>query len=175
MPMNKEITAKAGAAEIVELSGERLCEWDEVNLLTALHRIAKCGDRGHVLGDPRFAAMVQSVWSIHFDFKGYALANTSWAFAAMGEELPLLHALAASSLRTITDFGSQSIANLAWAMSRMQVIDRPLLDALAAQALRTLAGANPQNLSNTAWAFAKRGCLPRPLIDAISSAALPLI
>jgi len=45
MPLNKEITSKKKAAEVLELSALHLPEWDEVNLLTALHRIARLGSK----------------------------------------------------------------------------------------------------------------------------------
>lgn len=175
MPLNKEITSKESAEEILDLCDQKMSEWDEVNLLTALHRVAKSPDRERVFSDSRFYVMVEEVWLTHSNFNGYALANTAWAFASLGWELPLIRALAAASLPMISDFGSQSIANMAWALARMQVVNCPLLNSLSAQALPTLTEANPQNLSNTAWAFSKRGFLPKPLMDAIAAAALPLI
>mmetsp|Transcript_4925 Transcript_4925/g.8952 ORF Transcript_4925/g.8952 Transcript_4925/m.8952 type:complete len:114 (+) Transcript_4925:103-444(+) len=94
MLLNKEITAMTGTNNILELSSVRSTEWDQVNLLTTLHRIAKFGDPGTLRADDRFQLILRNVEALHRDFNGYALSNTSWAIAALSMDIPLLKALA---------------------------------------------------------------------------------
>mmetsp|Transcript_45316 Transcript_45316/g.104771 ORF Transcript_45316/g.104771 Transcript_45316/m.104771 type:complete len:90 (+) Transcript_45316:191-460(+) len=89
--MNKEITAQGSAREILALSEARLTEWDQVNVLTALHRVAKSADRTHCSAAP-LPARVHASYS---QFGAFAIANAAWALAALNDDSPLLHALAA--------------------------------------------------------------------------------
>lgn len=54
----------------------------------------------------------------------------------------------------LSDFGTQDLANVAWAMAVQLVTSEPLVVALAVEAERKLAAMAPQHLCNLIWAFA---------------------
>merc|ERR1712217_851230 len=84
-------------------------------------------------------------------------------------------ALAAASLRLITDAQPQGLANTAWALATSVVRHKPLLDAIAAASLRLMTQFGQQELGNTSWAFAELRVHHVPLMHAISGAALTSI
>lgn len=52
---NQDITAKTSALEIMEFFLLHSSEFDSINYITALHRIAKAADGWNVVTDPAFA------------------------------------------------------------------------------------------------------------------------
>lgn len=55
---NQEITAKTSAFEVLEEVQAHTSEYDHINFVTALHRIAKSGDGYRVMNDPAFSQLV---------------------------------------------------------------------------------------------------------------------
>jgi len=91
--------------------------------------------------------------------------------------VPLLQAIAAASLKRLTEFQSYNLAILAWAFARLGWAHRPLLAAIASEARprRSLEAYSAQELANTAWAFATLGLTDAPLLDSIAAASLSRI
>lgn len=88
--------------------------------------------------------------------------------------MPLLHALAAASIRKISAYMPQDRANMAWSFSTRREAHVPLLTSLAAAARRNIRHFLPQHHSNTAWALATLRFTHCPLLHAIASASLRL-
>lgn len=61
--LNNEIADLRGAGEILELHTKRGAEFDFVNLVTALHRIAKAQDGQSLIGDRRLTTTTEEVRS----------------------------------------------------------------------------------------------------------------
>jgi len=60
------------------------------------------------------------------------LTMTAWSFSTRGVvDLPLRHAISAESITRISSFGAQDIANIAWAVATLNMVNEPLLDAIA--------------------------------------------
>eukprot|EP00404_Azadinium_spinosum_P031452 CAMPEP_0180573114 /NCGR_PEP_ID=MMETSP1037_2-20121125/9599_1 /TAXON_ID=632150 /ORGANISM="Azadinium spinosum, Strain 3D9" /LENGTH=65 /DNA_ID=CAMNT_0022590515 /DNA_START=256 /DNA_END=450 /DNA_ORIENTATION=- len=63
----------------------------------------------------------------------------AWAFAAIKlESWPLLEALSAEALRTISEFEHQSLSNTLWAFATRAEKDIPLFEAISSQAIRRI-------------------------------------
>merc|ERR1712113_160531 len=85
-----------------------------------------------------------------------SLSLISWAIAKLDvSDPPLMTALAAASLRLVSDAQPQGLANTAWALATSVVRHKPLLDAIAAASLRMMTQFGQQELGNTSWAFAE--------------------
>uniref|UniRef100_A0A7S4V8K1 Uncharacterized protein n=2 Tax=Alexandrium monilatum TaxID=311494 RepID=A0A7S4V8K1_9DINO len=89
---------------------------------------------------------------------------------------PLLTAISASSMRSMSEFRLRHLATTAWAFSTLELQDRPWLYAIASQARRpiTLQG-DRENLLGLAWALSSWCVSDRPLWEAIASASIPNI
>lgn len=149
-----------------------------VNIVTALHRIAKQDDAQEALDDPFFKVLSASMLSVVQDGAAdpRGLANTSWAFASLlVMDSPLLTAISRAALTKCSEFHGQSISNTAWSMARLCLADGPLRAAIAQQAIRRISDLDSQDLSNTAWSFAPLALSHIPLMDAIASASMPQI
>jgi len=78
-----------------------------VNIVTALHRIAKHEDCLDVHGDAMFQMLNAAAQNLAHEgaFDPRGLANTAWSFAPLVlADGPLLHAISAAALRKSTDF-----------------------------------------------------------------------
>eukprot|EP00811_Abedinium_folium_P002453 NODE_1224_length_2554_cov_4.608158.p1 GENE.NODE_1224_length_2554_cov_4.608158~~NODE_1224_length_2554_cov_4.608158.p1 ORF type:complete len:473 (+),score=72.33 NODE_1224_length_2554_cov_4.608158:1011-2429(+) len=99
----------------------------------------------------------------------------AWAEAALAvENLPLLQALASSSIRIITEaLDAQHLSNTVWAFATLEYEHGPLCNAISAAALRTLSDYVGQSLSTTFWSFSTLSRRDSPLFAALSKAAIP--
>lgn len=83
---NSEITELRGAHDVLELCVAKLCQFDFVNTVTALHRVAKFGGRTF-LSDPRLASVITKVRLVLDDETALKrprhIANTAWAIAKL--------------------------------------------------------------------------------------------
>jgi len=71
---------------------------------------------------------------------------------------------------------SRTLANTAWAVSKLLLRELPLLKCIARQVTHIgTTSFSPQELSNTAWSFATLDFFHPPLFAAIASASLPSI
>jgi hypothetical protein len=87
-----------------------------------------------------------------------AIANTVWAVATMGQQVPehQLQQLVAALVSGLTEATPQATANTLWAVATMgqQVPAEPLQQLLAAL-VRKFDEAKPQEIANAVWACAK--------------------
>jgi len=124
------------------------------------------------------------------------LANLAWSFAKLLEkDTKLLASISATALEMIGEarghhhldgksgvcvgahnlfraFNPQDLANTAWSLSRLVVLNTTLREAIAASARAQITAFRPQHLQNTAWAFASLEVPNAPLLSAIAAAAL---
>lgn len=117
--INQQIMQAQSAEEILEIIAQDSEEFDAVNIATAFHRLAKTLPlHKRLLTDQEeivFSLTKLAVKKIK-DFKPQAIANTAWAFAALGiKNEELMSALANEAVKKINDFKPQEISNTAWA------------------------------------------------------------
>merc|ERR1712086_108140 len=83
-----------------------------------------------------------------------SLANTAWAYASLEwKHVPLMDAIAASSLLSIGSWTACELSSSAWAFARCGFRHVPLLAANAAPSDTQLAELTMLDVANTAWAF----------------------
>jgi len=85
--------------------------------------------------------------------------------------VPLRHAIASQSIKSISAYWPLEIARLAWSIANLGYVNVPLLDALSAQALRRLSECGANRLESTPLSLAPLGMVHAPLLHAISAAA----
>jgi len=106
--INDEIITSRTAGEVLAFCERRLAEFNSVNVVTAVHRIAKRPDVGAVREDPAsnsllsaFLAPLRS--SAPCDVLG--LVHTAWAFSKiLFVDDPLRASISAASLRKLHEF-----------------------------------------------------------------------
>lgn len=135
---NREITALGGAQEALAMWSAQSSEFDDVNHVTVLHRIAKSSSRfgGQVRrGDlQRLLDVVRSLLN-----QPLHIASTAWSVSVLPVwDCPLIDALSATASATLFEFSTQSISNLAWSYAKLLVRDRPLFEAIAHAAITKL-------------------------------------
>lgn len=94
--INREITSRDSADQVLLICAKRLALFDEINVATALHRVAKLGAGRKILRDARFHWVLEKAVDIVRSVDPQALSNLSWSFATIKVyDAPLLSALAA--------------------------------------------------------------------------------
>lgn len=123
--LNREITAKSTAREILSLCKQHVSEFDAVNVVTGLHRIAKSDDSDQIRN---FGSVIKQVFahvlSLLTVLRPQQLGNTLWAISRINIlHQPLLDALSSQSLPKIRQFEAQEISNSLWALARRSFED----------------------------------------------------
>jgi len=181
---NQRICACHSAGEILPIVSELGAMLNEVNLATALHRIAKHTKRVHA--DPR-TITATSEWRLLLDlavdrlreFNVQGISNAFWALATMKvgpqDEPAMFEALRQVTLTTASQFQPQGLANSAWACATLGWADPAVVSTLAAVSKKHIALFNAQDLANTAWAFAALKHDDILLFSALAKAAVPYL
>lgn len=179
--VNSEIIACSSSSAVLAKHWQRVRGSSVVNIATALHRIAKHRGAGVVRSDSKFRSLLLHAERIttteETRIQPQELASIAWAVAKLGiRHVPLIAAIAASSIRRLRDFQPQHISNLAWACATLTIgHSRPLFASLAAQARPRITLFGSQALTNTSWSMAPLRFCDDPLIDSIASQAIPTI
>jgi len=98
--LGEDIVTQRSALGVLEIVAAKSSQLDHVSVATALNRIAKCPDGLQAAGGSDFAALAD--WLPEFDAR--SLSNSVWAYATLSFfNMPLLHALAAKAINTISD------------------------------------------------------------------------
>ena len=141
---NKAITKRLATAvhyqQILDIIAESVHHFDEVNVATALHRLAKLqppNPSNHppaIIYTNQFQQLIYAIKTLLDRFEAQAVSNTLWAFATLG-----------------------------------YYPDGDTLDAIGEHAVTILSTFRPQATSNTLWAYAKLGYLPPPSLLAAAA------
>ena len=141
---NKVITKHLATAvhyqQILDIIAESVHQFDEVNVATALHRLAKLQPpnlSNHppaIIYTNQFQQLIYAIKTLLDRFEAQAVSNTLWAFATLG-----------------------------------YYPDGNTLDAIGEHAVTILSTFRPQATSNTLWAYAKLGYLPPPSLLAAAA------
>ena len=141
---NKAITKRLATAvhyqQVLDIIAESVHHFDEVNVATALHRLAKLQPPNLSSHPPaiiytnQFQQLIYAIKTLLDRFEAQAVSNTLWAFATLG-----------------------------------YYPDGDTLDAIGEHAVTILSTFRPQATSNTLWAYAKLGYPPPPSLLAAAA------
>ncbi|KAJ1452532.1 hypothetical protein M885DRAFT_526904 [Pelagophyceae sp. CCMP2097] len=121
--------------------------------------------------DPRTQKMCDDMVSRVDSLSAKHLANVAWSVARMDNiesARPLLLAVAQVSIREISKFNSEKLANLLWAFGAAGIDARDLFAAAVPAALRQLGRFTPQELSIVVWAYATMGYQAPNLFEGVA-------
>lgn len=166
--LNKAITKRLTSAthfqQLLEIIAESSAYFDEVNVATALHRLARlhCTASGNnaaavIVNTEQFKLLLDAISKLMPRFEAQAVSNTAWALATLGfvPEGDLMQGLALRATAIIRSFRPQATSNTLWAYAKLGVTPPEAFMAAAAQQLHAdLYRSVPQDLSNSLWAFA---------------------
>jgi len=108
--INRGIIECRGATDILDMVDAQFMEFDMVNWVTALHRIAKAHDVHQMLQTNRIKMALQLVSHQLPEFQPQHLSNNAWAMSVMlCDHQPLWDSIAVASLPTISFFGARSL------------------------------------------------------------------
>lgn len=162
--LNKDLAAKWSARDILETSELHLAQFDVINAVTALHRVAKSTDRLEVQRDTRLSTtltalidkVVLTVTDSEVLIEAKEVTKTCWALSKLQLGTgPTMDAIAEQVVRKVDELDGQGLSNAVWGFATARIVHRRLLAAVAGEAVRQLEDFDPQGLSNSAWAFAK--------------------
>ncbi|KAK9840626.1 hypothetical protein WJX81_005387 [Elliptochloris bilobata] len=164
---NKAITKRLASAvhyqQVLDVVGESVALFDEVNVATALHRLAKLqppgtsGPQSPIVYADQFQALVEAVQRLLDRFEAQAISNTLWAFATLAyhPEGDLLDRLAHHAASIVRTFRPQATSNSLWAFAKLAYVPCLLFLTTSASQMQTdLSRCVPQDISNALWAFA---------------------
>lgn len=130
-PITKRLATAVHYQQILDIIAESVHQFDEVNVATALHRLAKLQppNLSHhppaIIYTNQFQQLIYAIKMLLDRFEAQAVSNTLWAFATLG-----------------------------------YYPDGETLDAIGEHAVTILSTFQPQATSNTLWAYAKLGYPP---------------
>ncbi|KAK9812353.1 hypothetical protein WJX73_004610 [Symbiochloris irregularis] len=164
---NKAITKKLASAvhyqQVLDVVAESVNVFDEVNVATALHRLAKLqphnpgAQPSPVIYADHFQQLVLAIKRQLHRFEAQAVSNTLWAFATLAyyPDDEVLDRLADHAATIIHTFRPQATSNTLWAFAKLAYTPcKALLEAAAQQIVCDLSKSVPQDISNTIWAYA---------------------
>ncbi|CAK9016550.1 unnamed protein product [Durusdinium trenchii] len=175
--LNKDFAATWSAKEVLELAEAHLSQFDAINLVMALHRVAKCGDRHDVqIGDQKqemlrklSSKVIATIADPFARIEAKEVTKTCWAFAKLSlSHDSSMELLAQKVISRTHELDAHSLSNALWSFATVRLREEPLLEALAFSAYEQLRELKPQGLSNTAWAFAKLDYCRLPLMQALA-------
>lgn len=166
--LNKAITKRLTSAthfqQLLDIIAESSIYFDEVNVATALHRLARLhctasnsNAAAVIVNTDQFKVLLSAIAKLLPRFEAQAVSNTAWALATLGfvPEGDLMQDLALRAATIIRSFRPQATSNTLWAYAKLGVMPPEAFMAAAAQQLHAdLFRSVPQDLSNSLWAFA---------------------
>mmetsp|Transcript_18774 Transcript_18774/g.51934 ORF Transcript_18774/g.51934 Transcript_18774/m.51934 type:complete len:501 (+) Transcript_18774:59-1561(+) len=167
--------------QVVETHDE---DFNAVNLITALHRLATIvvnSRKGQLRRDLRFKRMVHRLSDTVRNaetgaLKPQDLSNIAWALTRLGLLNSVLFGhLAEHIIRTIHLFEPVNISMTLWAFARSGFLDEKLFSVAAAEVKGQLSRFEPQQIANTTWAMAKSGFVDEELFETAAQLALEKI
>ena len=158
--------------EILNLCENELRQFNSVNAVSALHRIAKTKDSKElgVTEDHRLARLVGFCFENVQKMSGLALANVAWSLVHLKyKDADMMSALARETMLKIDDMNVQHLSSVVWAFSSLRMRNEELFMAIAEESVRRIDEYTPANLGMTAWAYGvakiKRESMLTALID----------
>jgi len=170
--INRSLSASESVVQLLQICDSSLDEFDNVNYVTALHRLARLGVASGA-GERLCSRLVDHLNVKILELRVQQLANTVWSLARLLVwHQPIMSAIAGRVACCGEDFGPQECSNFSWACARMEWRDESMLGAIAGRSVQIVAEFLPQHLGNIAWSMAKMRNINEPLVSAIADRAL---
>ena len=128
---NKAITKRLASAvhyqQILDIIAEAVHQFDEVNVATALHRLAKLqppnlsNQAPSFMYTNQFQQLIYAIKTLLDRFEAQAVSNTMWAFATLGyyPDGETLEAVGEHAVTIISTFRPQATSNTLWAYAKL--------------------------------------------------------
>lgn len=158
---NKAITKRLASAvhyqQILDIIADAIHQFDEVNLATALHRLAKLQPPNMSNQPPaivytnQFQQLIYAIKALLERFEAQAVSNTMWAFATLGyyPDGNMLDQIGEHAVTIISTFRPQATSNTLWAYAKLGYQPpESLLAAAAHQMVMDLPKSVPQASHN---------------------------
>lgn len=180
--LNQSICAMNCPGEILIFVHKHKHELNEVNIATAVHRVAKAAKRGspgwsaaEILLSKEWATLKVLVTQRAVDFNPQGLANTLWAMASLRVSVsdPLLATVASAAAPKVSQFTPQALANAAWACAMLHFPHGELLQAVERSTLMSLAKFSTQDTANVIWALTSLKVASPQFLDQVGTAIAP--
>jgi len=81
--LNRDIMAKRSGVDILALCAKQQPEFDMVNLVTAIHRLAKAPDGRELCQHPTTAELISDMCHRMHEFNPQHISNTAWALTSL--------------------------------------------------------------------------------------------
>lgn len=152
--------------KILQVVDSHFDNFNAVNLITALHRLAtvvQAARKGALRRDVRFKKLIHRLSDTLRNadsgvLKPQDLSNVAWALTKLGLLNAVLFGhLSDHILRTIHNFEPVNLSMTLWAFARSGFLDEKLFRSAAVEVKRQLPDFQPQQIANTTWAMAKSG------------------
>mmetsp|Transcript_77823 Transcript_77823/g.241136 ORF Transcript_77823/g.241136 Transcript_77823/m.241136 type:complete len:133 (+) Transcript_77823:2-400(+) len=96
--LNRELTRCKTVAGLLAVCRARASQFDAINMVTALHGIAKSRGGVEVQEDPAFVSLMGSLLASASSLQAQGICNTAWSLARLQvRDKPLLDALSAAA------------------------------------------------------------------------------
>ena len=128
---NKAITKRLATAvhyqQILDIIAECVHQFDEVNVATALHRLAKLqppnlsNQPPSIIYTNQFQQLIYAIKTLLDRFEAQAVSNTLWAFATLGyyPDGDTLDNIGEHATTIISTFRPQATSNTLWAYAKL--------------------------------------------------------
>ena len=128
---NKAITKRLASAvhyqQILDIISQAVHQFDEVNVATALHRLAKLQPPNTSNQPPaivytnQFQQLIYAIKALMDCFEAQAVSNTMWAFATLGyyPDGDTLDQIGEHAVTIISTFRPQATSNTLWAYAKL--------------------------------------------------------
>lgn len=169
--LNRSLSSAQDLQSLLSICRSNLPEFDNVNRVTALHRLARLGGRG----DMQERLLLELSERLQ-ELKVQQLANTVWSMARLSlAPERILADLASRAMADIQEFGAQECSNFFWACGRIPWRHGQLLSMLASRCADISSELLPQHLGNIAWSMAKLKYVDQQLLEALAHKAMSTI
>lgn len=177
--INNKITESFNPENVVAIVEENKSKLNNVNITTAIHRIAKlCHRKPYKINKifPKLDSLISLINDKSSTFSGRQLANSTWGLSILQyRNLTFYKKMCEESRKKLNEFEPQHLAILAWSFASMNFFDEKLFEKMAMKAIVEISKFSPQNLSNLAWAFANLDYCNELLFKNIASQAIKTI
>ncbi len=142
--LNKDIGQCCNLGDLLDIYVDYRNGFNEVNLVTLIFKIAKLSKQRD-----------------QFDFRLWNQDKDYFIKSFYNE-----------SMKKISQFNSQALANTIWALATLKVNHFPLITLIANESMKKISQFNSQDLANAIWALATLKVNHSPLITLIANASM---
>lgn len=186
LQLNSMLVHARSFEKILQVVEQHFDDFNGVNLITALHRLAlQCNEsrgsaarKSALRRDVRFKRLISRLSdtlrnSEAGDLKPQDLSNIAWALTKIGLlNGALFGHLMVHIMNTIHNFEPVNLSMTLWAFARSGFLDEKLFRVAATEVKRQLPEFEPQQIANTTWAMAKSGFVDEEVFLSAADLAL---